>query len=110
MAFIAEEHERGFYSVLELAHIQARGMGHTGYQDRQDNVVMLCRWHHRHYDSLEPISEVSRQAFVAKVYAGGLAVDEGAVERYVQHGLATKWERRQWMQAIHAWRLKEAGA
>lgn len=97
------------YAVLELAHIQARGMGHTGYQDRKDNVVMLCRWHHRHFDDLEQVSESSRKDLLARVYRQKVPVSQVDADRYVQTGLATKWHRRQWMQAIAAWRQEEAG-
>lgn len=98
------------FGVLELAHIQARGMGHTGYQDRLDNVVMLCRWHHRHFDELEQIDETSRQAFLAKAVAEGALVRQVDSDRYLLTGLATKWNRVQWMDAVASWRRREAGA
>ncbi len=38
--------------AAELAHIQPRGHGHTGYRDRLDNVMVACPVHARSTDDL----------------------------------------------------------
>lgn len=35
------------YRAIELAHINPRGMGHTGYRDTLDNVMAACLLHAR---------------------------------------------------------------
>ncbi len=39
-------------AATELAHIQPRGMGHTGDRDRLDNVMAACPTHARSTDDL----------------------------------------------------------
>ena len=43
---------RCIYAAIELAHIVPRGMGHTGYRDRLDNVMAACHIHARSTDDL----------------------------------------------------------
>ncbi len=38
--------------AVEMAHIFARGMGHTGYRDTIDNVIAACTLHARSTDDL----------------------------------------------------------
>ena len=40
------------HRATELAHIVPRGMGHTGYRDRLDNVMAACPVHARSTDDL----------------------------------------------------------
>ncbi len=42
-------------AATELAHIQPRGMGHTGYRDRLENVMAACSVHARSTDDLTSI-------------------------------------------------------
>ena len=39
-------------TAAELAHIQPRGHGHTGYRDRLDNVMAACTVHAASTDDL----------------------------------------------------------
>lgn len=38
--------------AAELAHIQPRGMGHTGYRDTVNNAIAACTLHARSTDDL----------------------------------------------------------
>ena len=39
-------------AMVEMAHIQPRGMGHTGYRDTLNNVMAACPLHARSTDDL----------------------------------------------------------
>lgn len=39
-------------TAIELAHIQPRGMGHTGYRDTVNNTMAACALHARTTDDL----------------------------------------------------------
>ncbi len=91
--------------TLEMAHVMGRGMGHQGDRDRIDNVVMLCRYHHRHLDEGTPIVMQDREAAVLIAINGGW---EGEFDEYVTFGVSRKWQRREWVDAIRRWRWSNA--